>query len=131
MTVSVAAEQERLLRGPRRDLERARRDPETWHALAFAAERTGDGRVTDRNYAARFGVLWALQYDHRPQDLPLLRFLLQQQITFYREVVPWGLAPDLLLAGFLVAEQRRVEAEVLGGLRGDVGGARQPVPVGV
>lgn len=109
MTVSVAAEQERLLRGPRRDLERARRDPETWHALAFAAERTGDGRVTDRNYAARFGVLWALQYDHRPQDLPLLRFLLQQQITFYREVVPWGLAPDLLLAGFLVAEQRRVE----------------------
>ncbi|MFB7167638.1 hypothetical protein [Streptomyces sp. NPDC056242] len=109
MTVSVAAEQERLLRGPRRDLERARRDPETWHALAFAAERTGDGRVTDRNYAARFGVLWALQYDHRPQDLPLLRFLLQQQITFYREAVPWGLAPDLLLAGFLVAEQRRVE----------------------
>ncbi|RFC74434.1 hypothetical protein DXZ75_21465 [Streptomyces sp. AcE210] len=77
--------------------------------MAFAAERTGEGRVIDLNYAARFGVLWALQYDHRPQDLPLLRFLLQQQITLYREAVPWGLAPDLLLAGFLVAEQRRVE----------------------
>ncbi|MGW6140227.1 hypothetical protein [Streptomyces sp. NPDC055140] len=109
MTASVADEQERLLRGPRGDLERARRDPETWHALAFAADRTRDGRVIDRNYAARSGVLWALQYDHRPQDLPLLRFLLQQQITFYQEAVPWGLAPDLLLAGFLVAEQRQVE----------------------
>ncbi|MFG2659606.1 hypothetical protein [Streptomyces sp. NPDC048425] len=109
MTASAADEQERLLRGPRGDLERARREPDSRHALAFAAERTDDGRVTDRNYAARFGVLWALQYDHRPQDLPLLRFLLRQQIAFYQEAVPWGLAPDLLLAGFLVAEQRQVE----------------------
>ncbi|MFD0268773.1 hypothetical protein ACFVGY_19710 [Streptomyces sp. NPDC127106] len=65
--------------------------------------------MTDRNRAARFAVLWALQYDRRPQDLPLLRFLLQQQTTFYQEAVPWGLAPDLTLAGFLVAEHRQAE----------------------
>ncbi|MFI8085358.1 hypothetical protein ACIF6L_31780 [Kitasatospora sp. NPDC086009] len=65
--------------------------------------------MTDRNRAARFAVLWALQYDRRPQDLPLLRFLLQQQTIYYREAVPSGLAPDLTLAGFLVAEHRQVE----------------------
>ncbi|MEU6521135.1 hypothetical protein [Streptomyces sp. NPDC046978] len=65
--------------------------------------------MTDRNRAARFGVLWALQYDRRPQDLPLLRFLLQQQTTFYQEAISWGLAPDLTLAGFLLAEHRQVE----------------------
>ncbi|MFB6674171.1 hypothetical protein ACFCWG_17555 [Streptomyces sp. NPDC056390] len=65
--------------------------------------------MIDRNKAARLGVLWALQYDRRPEDLQLLRFLLQQEITFYQEVVPWGLASDLTLAGFLVAEQRQVE----------------------
>ncbi|MGW5063098.1 hypothetical protein ACWEQ2_38425 [Streptomyces sp. NPDC004096] len=102
-------EQERLLRGPRRDLDRARRDPATWDDLAFRAEHADDNRVIDRNRAARFGVLWALQYDRRPQDLPLLRFLLQDQATFYREAVSMGLAPDLTLAGFLVAEHRQVE----------------------
>ncbi|MCC8249582.1 hypothetical protein [Saccharothrix luteola] len=54
-------------------------------------------------------MLWALQYDRGPQDLPLLRFLLQQEINRYRETVPWGLAPDLELAGFLVAEHRQVD----------------------
>ncbi|MFB7757013.1 hypothetical protein ACFC18_46715 [Streptomyces sp. NPDC056121] len=107
--MNTADEQDRLLCVPRRDLERARRDPETWPELAFLAEHTAKGSVIDRNKAARLGVLWALQYDRRPEDLELLRFLLQQEITFYQEVVPWGLASDLTLAGFLVAEQRQVE----------------------
>ncbi|MEU7967347.1 hypothetical protein AB0D09_28380 [Streptomyces sp. NPDC049097] len=107
--MGITEEQERLLRGPRRDLDRARRDPATWHDLAFRAEHADDNRVIDRNSATRFGVLWALQYDRRSQDLPLLRFLLQEQATFYREAVSMGLAPDLTLAGFLVAEHRQVE----------------------
>ncbi|MFB6781542.1 hypothetical protein ACFCX0_30080 [Streptomyces sp. NPDC056352] len=107
--MNTADEQDRLLRVPRRDLERARRDPETWLDLAFFAEHTDEGHVIDRNKAARLGVLWALQYDRHPQDLQLLRFLLQQETTFYQEVVPWGLASDLTLAGFLVAEHRQVE----------------------
>lgn len=107
--VSVADEQERLLRVPRRDLERARQDAETWPGLAFSAQDTGEGRVIDGNKAARMRVLRALQYDRRPQDLPLLRFLLRQETAFYQEVVPWGLASDLTLAGFLLAEHRQVE----------------------
>ncbi|WP_097869100.1 hypothetical protein [Streptomyces sp. rh34] len=107
--MSFADEQERLLRAPRRDLDRARRHPDTWSDLAFTAEHTAEGRGIDRGKAARRSVLWALQYDRRPQDLGLLRFLLRQEITFYRELVPWGLASDLTLAGFLVAEHRRAE----------------------
>lgn len=108
-TMDTAEEQERLLRGPRRDLERARRDPETWSGLVCVAENTDEGRAVDRNKAARSSVLRALQHDRRPQDLPLLRFLLQQETAFYEEVVPWGLARDLTLAGFLLAEHRQVE----------------------
>lgn len=107
--MSTAEEQDRLLQGPRSALERARQDPATWADLAYCAQMTDEGPITDRNTAARFAVLWALQYDRRPQDLPLLRFLLQQQATYYREAVPWGMAPDLTLAGFMVAEHRRVE----------------------
>lgn len=107
--MSTADEQHRLLRGPAKDLERARRDRAAWSDLAFFAEHTDGRHVTDRNEPARFRVLWALQYDRRPQDLPLLRFLLRQQTVFYQKAVPWGLASDLLLAGFMVAEHRRVE----------------------
>lgn len=107
--MNTAEEQDRLLRGPRRDLERARRDPAAWSGLAFLAEHTDEGRTIDRNRAARMRVLQALQYDRRPQDLQLLRFILQQETAFYQEIVPWGLAPDLTLAGFLLAEHRQVE----------------------
>jgi hypothetical protein len=99
----------RLLQTPRQDLATARRDHSTWSGLAFTAEHTGDGRVFDRNRAARFGVLWAAQYDRRPEDLSLLRFLLEQEIVRYRQTVPVGLAPDLELAGLLVAEHRQVQ----------------------
>lgn len=80
-----------------------------WADLAYCAQVTDEGPVADRNRAARFTVLWALQYDRRPQDLPLLRFLLQQQTTYYSEAVPSGMAPDLTLAGFLVAEHWQAE----------------------
>jgi hypothetical protein len=109
MQMSIETEQERLLQAPRRGLDHARRDPETWTELACVTGHDAEGRAFDRNRAARFGVLWALQYDRRDRDLPLLRFLLKQQIAYYREVVPTGLVPDLPLAGFLLAEHRHVE----------------------
>lgn len=105
----IEDEQERLLQALRRDLERARQDPGTWADLAFRAARTDEGRVLDRNRKARFKVLWALQYDRHDRDLQLLRFLLQQQINYYREAVPWGVSPDLTLAGFLVSERCQVQ----------------------
>ncbi|MER6663979.1 hypothetical protein ABT256_05490 [Amycolatopsis japonica] len=107
--MSIDDDRERLLQAPRNDLARARDNPATWTGLAFAAAHDDAGRVFDRNRAARFRVLWALQYDRRDRDLPLLRFLLEQQIAYYRDAVPWGLAPDLTLAGFLLTEHRQVE----------------------
>ncbi len=106
---NVQDDRVRLLQTPRQDLATARRDRSTWSRLAFTAGHTNDGQVFDRNRAARFGVLWAAQYDRRPEDLPLLRFLLEQEIVRYREAVPWGLAPDLELAGLLVAEHRQLQ----------------------
>jgi hypothetical protein len=105
----VQDDRARLLRAPRQALEAVRRDRSTWPGLAFTAEHTSDGRVVDRNRAARFGVLWAAQYDRRDGDLALLRFLLEQEILRYRFAVPFGLAPDLELAGLLVAEHRQVQ----------------------
>ena len=107
--MSIETEQELLLQAPRRDLDRARRDPATWTEFACVAGHDTEGRAFDRNRAARFGVIWALQYDRRDQDLPLLRFLLNEHVAYYREVVPAGLASDLPLAGFLLAERRQVE----------------------
>lgn len=106
--MSIETEQERLLQAPRDHLHQARQDPATWTDLAFTMGHASEGQVIDRNRANRFGVLCALQYDRRDQDLPLLRFLLQQEIIYYRQAVPWGLAPDLTLAGFLVATHRQV-----------------------
>jgi hypothetical protein len=102
-------DQARLLAGPRQDLARAREDSSTWAELAFATEPVDDGRVIDRNRAARFGVLWAAQYDRRPADLPLLRFVLEQEILRYQQTAVFGMAPDLELAGLLVAEHRQVQ----------------------
>jgi len=107
--MNTAEEQDRLLREPRAALERARQDPEMWDNLSVHAQDTDDGRVTDRNQAARFRVLWALQFDRRPQDLALLRFLLREETAFYRKGVSSDLDSDLTLAGFLVAEHRQVE----------------------
>jgi hypothetical protein len=102
-------DQERLLRAPRESLQRARRDRSTWEELAFAPPLAGQGQAYDLNRAARFGVLWALQYERRPDDLALARFLLRQEIIRYEETVSWGLASDLELAGFLVCEHRQLD----------------------
>ncbi|MCR6490184.1 hypothetical protein M8542_45980 [Amycolatopsis sp. OK19-0408] len=93
-----------LLEGPRRALYRARRDSSTWPEFAFDA-----GPAGDRNASARYGLLLALQYDRRPGDLPLLRFVLRQQIDWYRELVANYFPTVFFLAGLLVAEHRRVE----------------------
>lgn len=104
--MTVLGDQARLLQQSHRDLDAARADRSTWLRLAFTPQHTDDERITDGHYAARFSVLWAAQYDRQDQDLPLLRFLLEQEITRYRQTAPLGLAPDLELAGLLVAEHR-------------------------
>jgi hypothetical protein len=85
--MSIESEKQRLLQTVRDDLDRARK------AL---------GTVT----GPRSGLLWALQYDRRPADLPLLRLLLDQELAEPRGPVPNA---DLELAAFLLAEHRRSE----------------------
>lgn len=85
-----------------------RADRSAWSDLAFAAGAGGDGQVVDLHRRARFGVLLAAQYDRQEADLPLLRFLLEQEIVWYREVDAWGWSSALERAGLLVAEHRQL-----------------------
>jgi hypothetical protein len=98
----------RLLAGPRRELAVARGDESAWAGLAYAPASEG-GRAADAHRRARYGVLLAAQYDRRGGDLPLLRFLLAQEIVWYREVVVQYWVPSVERAGLLVAEHRQVE----------------------
>lgn len=85
--MSIESEKQRLLQAARDDLARARQDPATVKGT-------------------RSGLLWALQYDRRAADLPLLRLLLDQELAQPRGPVPNA---DLELAAFLLAEHRQPE----------------------
>jgi hypothetical protein len=103
-------------------LTRFRMDPKTWPELLFQpmaaesgpARRGGARPVPDPAGAVRTQLLWAIQYDWQPGDLPLLRFLLDQQILMVEhagEQTTEGL-DDLSRAVRLVARGRE-EADVL------------------
>lgn len=89
----------------RRDLARMRESADTWQELRYEAATNGD----DANEVRRAKVLWALQYDRRPQDLPLLRFLAEQEALCRSHSPHQGLGEQAALAGFLLAEHRQVE----------------------
>lgn len=74
-----------------------------WQGLRY--ERTTDGE--DANEAARGEMLWALHGSNRPEDLPLLRFLVEQEALCRAN--SQGLGEQAALAGFLLAEHRRPE----------------------
>ncbi|GAB2620598.1 hypothetical protein Aab01nite_35010 [Paractinoplanes abujensis] len=80
----------------RAELARMREAPEAWAELRNDTVR-------------RAKVLWALQYDRRPEDLALLRSLVEQEAACCRESPGRGLGEEAELAGFLLAEHRRVE----------------------
>ncbi|HEV2638075.1 MAG TPA: hypothetical protein VGX23_23200 [Actinocrinis sp.] len=65
-------------------LARFRADQGAWRELAFAQRQAasggGAGRVADPAAGTRTALLWAIQYDWQPGDLPLLRYLLAQQV---------------------------------------------------
>ncbi|WP_163572124.1 hypothetical protein [Fodinicola feengrottensis] len=77
----------------RRVLEQVRQAPAPWPGL--------------ENPELRATVLWALQYDRRPTDLLLLRWLMDQEIAYRR--AQDGLGEVAELAGFLVAEHRQLQ----------------------
>ncbi|MBW6439571.1 hypothetical protein KZ829_38180 [Actinoplanes hulinensis] len=86
----------------REELDRMRRLPAAWPELRHEAATDEDGDDYDRNAAKRAQVLWALQYDRRPGDLPLVRWLAEQEVF-------QGLTEETKLAGYLLAEFRQVD----------------------
>ncbi len=77
----------------------------SWQKLRY--ERGPDGE--DANEAARGEVLSALHRGHVPEDLPLLRFLVEQEALCCAHSPSRGLGEQAALAGFLLAEHRQAE----------------------
>ncbi|MFD1149114.1 tetratricopeptide repeat protein [Saccharothrix hoggarensis] len=86
-----------------------RESPAAWQELRYEQATDADGDACDGNAVRRAKVLWALQYDHRPEDLPLVRWLAGQEARCRSEAPFQGLTEEVELAGFLLAEHRRVE----------------------
>ncbi len=80
-----------------------------WRELRYERATGTDGYDCDENSARRAKVLWALQYDRRADDLPLVRWLARQEARYRREAPLQGLSEETELAGFLLAEHRQVE----------------------
>jgi hypothetical protein len=93
----------------RRDLARMRESTAAWHELRYERATDTGGYDCDANEVPRAKVLWALQYDRRADDLPLLRFLAEQEALCRRNAPFQGIGDQAELAGFLLAEHRRVE----------------------
>lgn len=91
----------------RLELGRMRESDEAWAGLEYT-EVTRDGHVVDGNATRRAMVLWALQYDHGPADLPLVRWLVEQETACRRAASLQGLGEEAALAGFLLASYREV-----------------------
>jgi len=95
---------EEILARARAELAGVRGAPQTWTTLDVDPVDGG----TDRNEVRRALVLWALQYDRRAEDLPLLRRLVEQEAA-WRRAAGSGLGEDAALAGYLLARHRCVE----------------------
>ncbi|MDX8031462.1 hypothetical protein SK803_14650 [Lentzea sp. BCCO 10_0856] len=93
-----------MMEEARRDLARMRESRAAWRELRYSPSADGDA-----NEVPRAKVLWALQYDRRPDDLPLLRFLAEQEALLRGNAAFQGIGEQTELAGFLLAEHRRVE----------------------
>ncbi|WP_250038358.1 hypothetical protein [Paractinoplanes maris] len=98
-----------MLEMARRELERMRESADAWADLRYTRATDAEGDDYDGNAARRATVLWALQYDLRPDDLPLVRWLAEQEAECRGEAPFQGLTEEIELAGFLLATFRRVE----------------------
>jgi hypothetical protein len=93
----------------RRELARMRESATAWQELEYKRAKGSDDLDYDVNEVHRAMVLWALQYDREEQDLPLLRFLAEQEALCRGNAPLQGLGEQAELAGFLLAEHRQVE----------------------
>lgn len=93
----------------REDLDRLRQDRSSWQGLCYDEAVGADGYAYDTAMARRATVLWALQYDRRPEDHDLLRHIVEQEAVCRKKAPLAGLSDEALLAGFLLAEHGEVE----------------------
>ncbi|GAA4260783.1 hypothetical protein [Dactylosporangium darangshiense] len=98
-----------MMEAARRALEQMRGSPDAWHTVRYERVTGPDGYDRDGNAARRAAVLWALQYDHRVEDLALVRWLAEQEARCRREAPFQGLTEETELAGFLLALLGQVE----------------------
>ncbi|WP_174552047.1 hypothetical protein [Nocardia sienata] len=98
-----------MMEAARCELERMRGSSGVWQELRYERATDADGDDCDRNAVRRAKVLWASQYDRRPDDLPLIRWLAEQEAWCRCEAPFQGLSEETELAGFLLAEHRQVE----------------------
>ena len=85
-----------------------RQSVSAWPQIRYEPVTDAGGELADRNAVRRAGVLWALQYDRRPEDLPLLRLLVEQEARCRRDAPFQGLGDAAELAGHLLSEHRDV-----------------------
>lgn len=93
----------RVMDAARRELARMRQGS-AWPELGYEAGTGTDGYAYDQNAVRRAKVLWALQYDHGPEDLPLVRWIAEQEARCRHEAPFQGMTEETELAGFLLAE---------------------------
>jgi hypothetical protein len=104
----VMCDPRRVMDAARRELDRVR-DSAAWPELGFEAGVGADGHAYDRNAVLRAKVLWALQYDHGSDDLPLVRWIAEQEARCRHEAPFQGMSEETELAGFLLASLGRIE----------------------
>jgi hypothetical protein len=100
---------------PRGVMEAARqelawmRERAEWPELGYVEGTDADGHTYDRNAVRRAKVLWALQYDHGPEDLGLVRWIAEQEARCRHEAPFQGMTEETELAGFLLVEHGELE----------------------
>lgn len=87
----------------------AARETTEWPDLAYRQAKDADGYDSDGNAGRRALVLWGAQYDWRADDLPLHRFLAEQEAVCRANAPFSGTSDEHELAGYLLARHRHVE----------------------
>src|SRR5689334_5861226 len=88
-------------------LERLRRDRGAWTELAYRPVRDAEGWPEDPGYRARLGVTACLQYDLRPEDEDLVRYLFSEEVQARSAGGLGGEGDVLHPAAYLLAGFRR------------------------